>query len=389
MKFVYLLLPLILISCGKEVSVTHPIKEHLPSQASITTTVTVGSKNAEKVKPTNLSFTFSYNDSLRFFDYPKAIDHHDGLFYLLEKRKNYISVFDTSGHFQYQISRAGNGPGELIAPVTFEFSDDYSELYILDTYDTEIFQKVDDRFVPKKSVYHGLLRAYDLCVLGNSYFISGYGISKQELKALQNQDITEQELSVSGPINKYDMTTDSLISSFGFKYKSYFGSKTYGGMLSEVILSCNSSSKTVMAQHTYFPYLFGYNKNNELMWVTELKNYLAVNVLEEKGNKGYILSMYSNPTIYQRFLGFNPSSNEKNFIQFQKYIPQSAFSKKVYSENEINKIKNQTIGGILIDNKTGRSTYFETDHRLVLMKDGFNVWYNKYKKYNPYEVEKK
>lgn len=391
MKFLIFstLLFLHLISCGERSSVTHPIEEHLPLPSEISNVVTVNLSDAEKKEAASISSVFTNNDSLHFFDYPKALDYHDGLFYLLENRKNHISVFDTLGNFQYQFSRAGHGPGEVISPVTFKFNDDYSELYILDAYDIEIFEKISGRFVPKKTVYHGLLRAYDMCILDESYYLSGYGISKEQLEKYQNNEISHNEFNVSGPINKYSIASDSLEIAFGFKYKSYFGYKTFGGMMSNVMISCNSLSKTILAQHEYFPYLFGYDKEGDLRWLTKLEGYLTSNLLEEIGKNGsYNLTQYSNSKIFQRFSGFNPSSTNENFIQFQKYIPQSSFREKDYTEVEINKIKYQGRSGIRINSETGKSTYFESDDWLVIEKDGFRVWYNKFKEGAPYEIER-
>lgn len=55
---------------------------------------------------------------------------------------------------------------------------------------------------------------------------------------------------------------------------------------------------------------------------------------------------------------------------------------------EINKIKYQGRSGIRINSETGKSTYFESDDWLVIEKDGFRVWYNKFKEGAPYEIER-
>lgn len=299
---------------------------------------------------------------LEYFRLPKKIDiDKNGNVYILNRDQNTINVYDSNGRYIGNIGKWGRGPGEFENIITFDFDENHKNLFVLDETKVEVFSKIDNNYEYSRRLYHSLIEVFDLCVLGDELFISGFSYSKAKDDSARNFDSRADQIKalnsirVSKPISKFRI--DSLIydSSFGFEYQSVTGYGPWTGKLSRTKIECNEFSQTIVGVPEFYPFIFGYNKNGILKWSSKIENFRPTETLETITPEKYsLLTEYVNENVFDRYYSFR-EINEKNFtlIQVGELFPQGNDRKSYMSIPE----RNENYKNLIVDTKTGKINY--------------------------------
>lgn len=337
-----------LYGCKKtpEKIVYHPKPELLPKDKAVNHKINLDSFDSLKSIPRTLTKLGEIkarkkaNEEYYYYEIPpKKIESDlEGNVYVLQNHTNSINVFNQTGEFLYKIGRTGNGPGEFRSINTFGFSDDYEKLYALDNFKVEIFAKTHEGFEYERTFFHELQGSFDMCVMDNYLYISGYKISKKTLESIEKSELEHNKLRkiknsrLSKPIHRYNRHTGKYEFEFGFLYETDTGIGPLGALLSETMLSCNKKSKTITGIIKYYPYIFGYNISGSQKWISKIENFKSIQSIEKRSKAGGTTSpsliRYSNKGIFNRYLPIRSASGEFIFIQTIYSLPQKDFAGK-------------------------------------------------------------
>ncbi len=314
-----------------------------------------------------LGDTLNLNDEfLRVADVSIGVDER---IYIKHYHSNSIRVYDKYGKFVYSIGRGGRGPGEFQRIGAFEFDDSEQYLYVIDEFGfkIEVFQNTGNTFIYDRSIYHSYIKATDICQLGDHLFISGYSISDTQEGG---------DLPISNPIARIHIETGNLETSFGYIYPSYSSFSNFSLRLSETMLSCNAQTQTVIGHLEYFPYLFGYNPEGEIKWISKLDGYVSVQFTEfkksENQNPGLI--RFSNKDIHNvKYPVQKLDVGSYSLLQFGWGGPQPIAG---YSPPPIrSEDKEPRYRTILIDTETGELFHSDAYPLIGAMRNGKMVTY--------------
>lgn len=338
----------ILFGCKKtsQKEIFHPNPELLPNDREVIHTISLNDFDSLKSLPFTLTklgeISAGKQENEEYYYYqipPKRIETDlEGNLYILQNHTNSINVFNQTGEFQYKIGRSGNGPGEFRSINTFDFSDDYKKLYVLDNFKVELFTKTQEGFKYERTFFHELQGSFDLCILDDFLYISGYKISKEILESIEESELEHNKLKkiknsgISKPIHRYNRHTGKYEFEFGFLYKTDTGIGPLGALLSETMLSCNQKSKTITGIIKYYPFIFGYNISGSQKWISKIEDFESIQSIEKRPKAGSSVSpsliRYSNKNIFNRYLPIRSSSSEFLFVQTIYSLPQKSFAEK-------------------------------------------------------------
>jgi len=370
---------LLLSSClsGSEREVRHPEPERLPADDQVNHTVDLRGEPEDYFSDLfhpgqlqeigALDIDSDTDISRQFYQSPKKIDMDDrGNIYLLHRRTNSVHVYDHKGDFLYKIGSGGRGPGEFQRINTFDFDAGYNTMYVLDFHKVEIFSRTDNnRFEPSGRIHTKLNRTYDLCVLGNWFYVSGYGMSSDDLDSLKAGKKSLRDIHyVSGPVKAFSLTGDTTFS-FGYQYPSFTDDAIISGTLSESILDCNQYSETVIAQFRYFPFMFGYRPDGELKWtsrIDHLNGPKTTEFMENGGKPG--MYYFTNEEPFRRFYWFRETGSRFAVIQLYNSRPKSQFAKS--DDLTIDPYDYKTI---IVDTRSGKLSFSESYGLIGMVKD--------------------
>ena len=286
----------------------HPDPDRFPPDSLIDYTVTVsGGKNTTPLPhffhPDSLITiaTIGNDSSLadKYYDKPQSVDiDSEGFIYITQEHSNTIRVYNTKGQFEYSIGGIGRGPGEFIRVISFAFDNNYQSLYVMDWMKIEVFTRSVGRFKYDKTIQHKLIQVFDMCVLDDALFISGYGMAREDTEAYEAGDIRRGKARVTAPINKFSLETLEHVKSFGFEYESFSGWGNYNGRLSETMLSCNDSTDTVVGFLKHYPYIFGYNKEGQRKWASKINGYISTRSEEFRTAEGPAFYLHKNEEFF-------------------------------------------------------------------------------------------
>ena len=344
----------------------HPNPEFLPKNNEVTHRVSLGNFDSLKPLPITLTKTGEIKakektlDEYFFYQIPPKKIETDlgGNVYVLQNHTNSINVFNQTGKFLYKIGRKGNGPGEFRSINTFYFSGDYEKLYVLDNFKVETFTTTPDGFKHERTFLHQLQGSFDMCVLDNYLYISGYKISKKLLRSIEGSELEQDKLTklkssrISKPIHRYNRHTGEYEFEFGFLYETDSGIGPLGALLSKTMLSCNQKSKTVTGIIEYYPYIFGYDISGSQKWISKIEDFESIQSIETRPDVGSptrpSLKRYSNTNIFNRYLPMRSASGEFLFVQTVFSLPQrdSAGKSKL-------RLPNHPTRTLLLDTYTG------------------------------------
>lgn len=314
----------------------------------------------------------------------------DGNLYITQYHTNTIKVYDKNGQYLYTVGKAGRGPGEFLELLTFSFDDDYRTLYALDAFEIEVFKKQGNRFEYETTIDHGLLRPFDLCLLNDDLFISGYRIAEEDKNPDDRGGGHDLKATVTPPITRFDLEKSEADLSFGYEYRSFSGFGTYDGILSQMMLSCNEESETVVGYQKDFPYIFGYDIEGHQKWVSKTEGYRIPRHIESKkpdqGNPSLIQRVnketYDHKTPVQKIY-----NDHYELLQLVNMPPQPAVRPSGYEEE-----KEHQFRSILVNTKTGEQQYSNAYDRLGVKKDSIVVTVDRnpetsQRKFHIYELE--
>jgi hypothetical protein len=270
---------------------------------------------------------------------PNNIDiDPDGNIYMVQKQNNTINVYAADGTFKYSIGRTGRGPGEFLDINTFDFSSEYNKLYILGFRRIEIFKLDDNRYKPHDRIHLSHFnRTYDLCVLDNYLFISGFKVDPEQEDSLRNLEADKAQtavlhgLTTTKPISRFNLQTSEMEFNFGYKYHSMAGFGPASGLLSETKLSCNEKTNTVIGILGYFPYLFGYSLDGETKWRSTIENFTSIQSIEKLNkDRPPTLSRISNKNIYNWYYPSREIGNSRySLLQVGYALPEKDYEKSL------------------------------------------------------------
>jgi hypothetical protein len=275
--------------------------------------------------------------------------------YVLQAHTSSINVFNQNGKFLYKIGRKGNGPGEFNSLKTFSFSDDYNELYALDHFKIEVFVKKQERYTYDRTYFQELQGSFDMCIMDDYIYISGYKISKKVLDKIENTETEEEKLQnikgskISKPIHRLNRHTGEYEFEFGYLYQSENRIGPLGALLSETMLSCNKDSKTVTGIIKYYPFVFGYDTEGNQKWISKIEGFKSIESIEKYSENGKpSLVRYSNSDVFNRYLPVRSGLDEYTFIQVIYSLPQKSFAsdvKHILPENPLKTLSLNTVNG--------------------------------------------
>lgn len=333
-KFFYLIIFFSLLNCSKKGQNKHPDPNKLPGKEIIANFVDLNAPGKQKPP-----FSFKKSDLKKLYKLSQTNDNFDeslinikkvlidktGSSYLTNNHTNSIYVFNNLGQFIYKIGRSGSGPGEFNQIKTFDFTSDFKMLFVLDQNEVEIFSLENERYVPYKTIFHGLSFSNDLCLLGNTLFLQGFKIEKSDSSEQKKSFFSN--VSISKPLHEYDYFNENIISSFGFLYESFSGSPVIDAMLSDQFIACNNTNNTITTSLKNFGYFFGYNGEGERKWISKIDNFRP-NGIEELNinspNAG--IRFNSEKDYYHSLMPFGQTNTEYLIMQMSS-IPGKSFEK--------------------------------------------------------------
>jgi hypothetical protein len=214
-------------------------------------------------------------------------------------------------------------------------------------------------------------KAFDLCVLNDRAYVSGYGLPRKDLKTIEGgeQNVFDVK-SFMGPIITIDLNSHTQTNTFGYKIPSFSGIGVTSGMLSETFLDCNSTTQTVVGQLRYFPYVFGYDLGGAEKWVSKIEGMISTKVKEfeeSDGRPGVYFN--ANEDFYHWLLKFSDIYESKfSLINIVYALPQPAFAKSDDIKIDMDKVFN-----ILIDTGTGAMTRLEDGINIETIRGGMTI----------------
>lgn len=331
-RLIYLFLFLPFLNCSKASQYKHPNPNKLPARDVVSNFVDVNTPD-KHVPP----FSFEKGDLNKLYklsqtnedfdesliDIKKILIDQNGSSYLINNHTNSIYVFNKLGQFIYKIGRSGSGPGEFNQIKTFDFTSDFKMLFVLDQNEVEIFSLENGKYVPYKTIFHGLSFSNDLCLLGNTLFLQGFKIEKSDSSAQKNSSFGN--LSVSKPLHEYDYINENIISSFGFLYESFSGSPVIDALLSDQFIACNNSNKTITSSLKNFGYFFGYNDKGERKWISKIDNFRPNGIEELNINSPNAGIRFNSEDDYYHSLKPFGQTNTEYLIMQMSSIPGKGF----------------------------------------------------------------
>lgn len=353
----------------------HPDPSRFPPDSVVDFTVTVSDKTIAAPLP-----HFFHSDGLdsvgtigdgsvladEYYETPKSVDiDEQGNIYLVQEHTNTIRVYNHYGEYKYSIGRGGRGPGEFTLIFAFAFDKDYQILYVLDGLDIEIFKRVNNRFEYSTTVPHKIMRPYDMCLMNNALFISGYTMNAKDMEAYEDGDIARDQIGLSGPIHKFDLNTFEHLTSFGFRYESYSGWASYTGRLSQTMLSCNEYTDTIVGYLKHYPYLLGYDETGTRKWVSKIEGYKSLRSEEIKTPEGPAFYPFMNENIYHyKYPAQKIYHDEYSLLQFI-YTPLIDYVAEFPATGE----KKPYFRTILVNTKTGELFHSDAYKYISAWKD--------------------
>lgn len=378
--------------------VLHPLPERLPEISSSFSILEIAQKSqaVHEILNTEPNYIIGKSNDFeeRFFSEPsKIFRDNDSRIFIMDERNNNIRVYNKDGTINHKIGNTGRGPGEFEHIISFILNENQDELYALDRFEIEVFKKDNDqKFYPVKSINHQYIRAFDICLIDKSIYISGYKYSKAGKEAVEEGTTHRIVAPTVKPIGKFDLSNEVFNKYFGFNYRSNSGYGTFDGILSRTILACNNYTNTVVAFSSNFSYLIGYNKEGEEKWRTKLEGYIDVNLLENNDGKNntFALYEYANSDLYNIKYPIisNYLENQKEYIYFQLGFRKP---QKYFKGNNISSIPSDSIISLKINAQTGVITPFNASKVVGLLSEDliistvadfskaqsfYNVYYN-------------
>jgi hypothetical protein len=265
--------------------------------------------------------------------------------YILDERRQDVSIFSENGEFINTIGGKGAGPGETESAKSLSIYND--EWLLINNFNrVEVYLLKEDEIIFYKTVNFDK-PVSNLCVINNTlYTYSPIAIA----------NYTDSDKHSFPLIHAYSMPDLNHMFSFGESYKSE--SLPIISQLSFGELSCNESSSTVIFKFNRFPYMYGYSASDgSLKWVN-IFDELQIPIVEETRKGGQI------------GLGFNSKENKYNDTVLRTKAIQDNYQLVQIDRRLIPKkndfISESEVLSFIIDTSDGRSTYIGNNFPRIL-----------------------
>lgn len=384
--YLFALSSLLFFSCDQKPDIIiHPVKELFPVEAEIDHKIELEGTDFGVIKSvlnpyetevySNINADSELSEEYFYFNRPpKKIDvDPDQNIYMVQQHVNRVNVYNKNGSFLYSIGREGRGPGEFLQINTFDFSEDYNRLYILDALKVEIFIKKDEIFEQFKTIPLYLQDVSDFCTLNDKLYVSGSRIDNSELETLAELDSQSEriervsELNLSKPIHRIDAESGDYEFDFGFLYESPGNIGPISALLTETMLTCNKQTNTVIGVLSYYPFIFGYNEAGNRIWTSEISDFKSVETIEEQtAERGPVLTRFSNTDIFNRYLPLKTTDSKYSILQTVYSYPQNKTNAK-------SEMPNPRVRTILIDSETGELTLKKYHSFIGVQNNGLMI----------------
>lgn len=264
---------------------------------------------------------------------------------VLDDSKNRLRVFDAqTGKLQASLAREGRGPGELIQPSAMEVlgkkimvSDRVLKLSIYSMEDDSISfsDEIRINYSPNR-----------ICAIGKFVFVTGIDLKRNYT------------------IYKYDVETFELLGQFHKTYKS--DTPLVRTMLSNNLISCNSASESVLVVSPYLPYVYSYNTDGKLQWVSKLNKFHPKSATESIGSNGKpsLNQSYNKNGLTDFYLNFNEQKgSDFNFLQILR--TEKSNGESIASTVFTYKIDSKNGEGRLVSDETFRLLSLTNDYLII------------------------
>jgi hypothetical protein len=377
---VYLQLLLLLVikcSCVQR-EYYHPLESNLPAEEFYTEIVSMSDsiglnqhKFPEFFYDLNSASSKVYLNDYTFSNEDEMIINDNGDFFLINRYEYSVDWLTEKGKLKQRIGRGGRGPGEFENIKGFTFDYDFERLFVLDNLSIKVFHYDNESglFVYITSINDVFMDAFDICYLDGNLYLSAFDINREfydelnKLESRSDQIKGLKKVTSTDPIVVIDPDQGKVINYFGYKIKSVSGFGVLDGILSEVEISCNSSTQTVIAKPKYAPMILGYTSDGNLKWTTKIKG-IRDEMLLEKLNPYYGVSWAktANNSLFDRSMPFREIRNTPYLVlEFEE-----KFLVKKFSQEIPDYLREFNFTVSLIDSRNGKIHFVDNTEKYFL-----------------------
>lgn len=247
---------------------SHPTTENIPQRSAslgrIDRIDSVGSSSGLRAMASGLLKArqiASFGDGrVRFGSIQGIAVSSRGDIYILDGRFNRVVVFREDGSVESTFGAPGFGPFEFQAPTAIDV-DARQELIVVDRYkQIKVFTKNDSSFQHRKTLSVDFVPE-GVCHLGDRLYVRGWLPSGLIIHQFE-------------PDNRY-------VRSFGAGYKSDV--PLVRQQLSRGLIACSSGAGVVVVSFGYFPFLYAYSPDGQLLWVSQIADFHPAEILSTVG----------------------------------------------------------------------------------------------------------
>jgi len=233
-----------------------------------------------------------------------ALFTKDDRILVLDSNRSQIKIYDLEGNLIKNFGRPGRGPGEFMIPEAMALSSNNKLIVInrgnrINIYDyqngsIEFENTILVKYVPE-----------DLCTLNDKFIVRGVEQPNQELNA--------------NILHEYSAKTGEHLRSLGSSYKS--NNWLVVNQLSDGPIACNHESNNIIKMYEYLPYIYSYDLEDSLKWVTKINDFDNFEITEEYRG-GNIPSVVFKTATGGSEMGYNLKSifGDKVILQARKKV---------------------------------------------------------------------
>jgi hypothetical protein len=270
---------------------------------------------------------------------------------ILDHSQSQLKIFDAeTGELKNSFARKGRGPGELLQPSDMDVSGDL--ILVVDRFmKLDLYKNVNDsiRFINQITLEYSPNK---ICALDNFIFVSGI------------------DLESSNTIFKYDLKSLKSMGSFHKTYKS--DNPLVRTMLSNNLISCNRTTNQILVVSPYLPYVYAYNIDGKINWISEIENFnpmIAKEGMRDDGRSSLTKSLNSEG-FSDRYISFLEQSNSDfNFLQIARTEKQG--DENIGGSVLTYKIDVSTGSGNLISKDLNRMLDYSGNYIIVPINDEY------------------
>jgi len=264
---------------------------------------------------------------------------------VLDDSKNRLRVFDAqTGKLQASLAREGRGPGELTQPSAMEVLG--KKIMVGDRLLKLSFYSMEDDSISFSDEIRINYSPNRICGIGNFVFVTGIDLKRNYT------------------IYKYDVETFELLGQFHETYKS--NTPLVRTMLSNNLISCNSTSESILVVSPYLPYVYSYDTDGKLQWVSKIDEFHPMAATEGIGSNGKpsLNQSYNKNGLTDFYLNFNEQKgSDSNFLQILR--TEKSNGESIASTLFTYKIDSYNGKGRLVSNETFRILSLTNDYLII------------------------